>query len=98
MGMLCGGWGATESETERKVKGRESHVEQLVGRVSRTNVEFATERADGDGVLVQDQQVVAEAAVHVAHPVHSRGQEAREKGDEHTGFDRLVLYSQIILA
>lgn len=68
-------------------------MEQLVGRVSGANVEFAAERADGDGVLVQDQQVVAEAAVHVAHPVHSRGHEPREKGDEHTGFDRLVLQS-----
>ena len=79
-------------------KGRGSHVEHLVGRVSGANVAFAAERADGDGVLVQGGQVVAEAAVHVAHPVHSRGHEPREKGDEHTGFDCLVLHRSKILA
>lgn len=52
----------------------EVHVEQLGGKISRADIALAAEGRDGDGVLVEGGQVVAESTIHVANAVESRRQ------------------------
>ena len=46
------------------------------------DVRLTAEGADRHRVLVEDQQVVAEAAVHVAHAAEARRQDARKERNE----------------
>lgn len=60
-------------------------MEELRRGVSRTDVRLTAEGTDGDGVLVQRHQVVAEAAVHVVRAVELGWMWAREERYKRTG-------------
>lgn len=53
-------------------------VEELRTLVPRANITFAAERANRNGVLVQNGQVVREGAVHVANTTEAGRQNSRE--------------------
>lgn len=60
-------------------------MEELRRGVSGTDVRLTTEGADSDGVLIQRDQVVAEAAVHVVRAVELGRMWAREERYKRTG-------------
>lgn len=53
-------------------------MEQLRAQVPGADVALSAEGADGNGVLIEDRQVIAEPAVHVSDAVEPRRQQPRE--------------------
>lgn len=57
-------------------------VEELRALIARTNITFSAERADCDGVLVQDGQIVGKGAIHIADTSELGRQDARKPGNK----------------
>lgn len=64
-------------------------LKEVVGVVLRTDVRLAAEGRNGDGVLVDDRQVVAAAAVNVGDAVELGRHQARPEGNEAGALDGL---------
>ena len=64
--------------------------------VSWTNIRFSTERADCNGVLIKNKQVVAETSIHETNSTKLWGHHSTEEGYETAAHQGLLIQQMSI--
>ncbi len=78
--------------TKRKLQ--LTYMEELYGRISWTDIGFATKRRNRNSVFIQNWQIIAETAIHVTVPAEFGWQKAGKERYKSAGQQRLQHLNQ----